>query len=320
MKSRRLALLLVGCAGLLILAGFAVFNINRSTLMKMLPAPDFEQVVLAGNNASHTVIDCKGGWFNDGKLTELVICSKRTPEGWDRPEDITIRNTRIRGAIRIIGMGRNGESPAVRDSSVKLGHTERAQAASPMGITISNVEIEADYRIPLYVAPGVTGVIFQDSKLTGWSCSTGIYLDCESADNVIRGNVLALRASREVIAVDGSARNHIENNQFKDPSSGGIYLYRNCGEAGTVRHQTPHGNLIAGNVFETTSLRRGCYGIWLGQRNGQRGYCKEDTGYNFGSSADDRDFANDNTLANNRFLPAHSRSLRDDGLNNRMIP
>ena len=320
MKSKLLTLIIIGCVCMFMFAGFAVFNMNRSTLMKKLPAPKLERVVLAGSKASHKVIDCNGGWFNDGKLTELIIRSKRTSEGWDRPEDITIRNTRIRGAIRIIGMGRNGESPAVRESSVKLGHTERAQAAAPKGITITNVEIEADYRIPLYLGPGVTGVIFENSKLTGWSCSTGIYLDCESASNVIRGNHLAVRASRDLIAVDGSARNRIENNRFEHPSSGGIYLYRNCGEAGTVRHQTPHGNEIAGNVFDTASLRRGYYGIWLGQRNGQRGYCKEDAGYDFGSSADDRDFADDNTLANNRFVPAHSRSIRDDGQNNRMIP
>lgn len=320
MKSKRITLLLVGCACLLTLVGVLAFNVNRSFLMKKLPAPEFERVVLQGSKASHTVIDCEGGWFNDGKLTELVIRSKPTSKGWDRPEGITIRNMRIRGAIRIIGMGRNGESRQVRESSVMLGHTERAQAAAPTGIVISNVEIEADYRIPLYVAPGVTGVIFENSKITGWSCSTGIYLDCESAGNVIRGNHLAVRASRELIAVDGSARNRIENNRFEHPSSGGIYLYRNCGEAGTVRHQTPHGNVISGNVFDTTSLRRGCYGIWLGQRNGRRAYCKQDAGYDFGSSADDRDFADDNTLARNQFVPTHFRSLRDDGNNNRIVP
>jgi hypothetical protein len=35
---------------------------------------------------------------------------------------------------------------------------------------------------------------------------------------------------------------------------------------------------------------------------------------------DDRDFADDNTLAGNRFVPAHTRAIRDDGRNNRVDP
>ena len=157
MTLKRLAYLGIGSGCLLALALVVLLNVNRSTLMKKLPAPKVERIVLAGSAASHKVIDCSGGWFNDGKLTELIIQSEKTANGWDRPEGIVIRNARFRGSIRIMGMGRNGEALTVRESSVKLGHTERAQAAAPTSIVISNVEIEADYRIPLYVAPGVTG-------------------------------------------------------------------------------------------------------------------------------------------------------------------
>lgn len=289
-----------------------------ATLLKRWRSPRLERIVFEGKAASHRTIDCEGGWFNDGRPTELIIQSKKTADGWERPEGITIRNCRIRGAIRVIGLGRNGEAVGVRRSSVKAGHTERAQAATPIGIVISNVEIEACCRIPLYLAPGVTGVTLDHSKLTGWSCSTGIYLDAESGNNLIRSNTFSVRASREVIAVDGSAGNRIEGNRFDRIAGGGVYLYRNCGEGGTVRHQTPRDNVIAGNRFDTRSLGWRSYAIWLGSRNGWRLYCGQDAGYPFGSSADNRDLADENAVVGNVFVPSNGRAIRDDGRNNRL--
>lgn len=215
-------------------------------------------------------------------------------------------------------MGRNGEASEVRKSSRREGHTRRAQAAAPTRITIRNVEIEAAGRIPIYLAPGVTEVTVENCKITGWSSSVAIYLDAESGRNEIRDNVFDVKISREVIAVDGSAENRIEGNQFDSTALGGIYLYRNCGEGGTVRHQTPYGNHIAGNHFDTGSLGWGSYGIWLGSRNGRRLYCDADDGFPLGSSIDNRDFANENVVTGNRFVPATGRGVRDDGENNRI--
>lgn len=308
----------VGCLLALGYAGSVVTG--RSLFMKLWPAPRAEEVVLSGRAASGKTIDCAGGWFNDGKPTELIIRSEKTAAGWERPEGITIRNCRLRGSIRIMGMGQNGQAPEVRESSHREGHTQRAQAAAPTGILISGVEIEACRGIPLYLAPGVTCVTIENSRLTGWSSSVGIYLDAESANNVIRNNTFSLRAGREVIAVDGSVNNRIESNHFEHLSYGGIYLYRNCGEGGTVRHQTPHGNVIVGNHFDTASLGLWTYGIWLGSRNGRRLYCHDDDGYPFGSSVDNRDFADDNTLTGNVFSPLASRAIRNDGQNNRITP
>ncbi len=308
-------------AGALLAVGLGSLSLLRwPVVARLLPAPRAEVVVLEGRAASGTTIDCGGDWFNGGRLTELIIRSRRTADGWERPEGITIRNCRIRGSIRIMGMGRNGEGREVRRSSVREGHTRRAQEAAPAGVLISGVEIEANHRIPLYLAPGVTRVTFENSRLTGQSCSVGIYLDAESADNVIRDNVFSLRVGREVIAVDGSANNRIERNAFERVSRGGIYLYRNCGEGGTVRHQTPHGNVIADNRFETKTLGFWSYGIWLGSRNGRRPYCYQDDGYPFGSSADNRDFADDNAVIGNTFSPPSRRAIRDDGQRNRTGP
>jgi hypothetical protein len=312
------------CVALVLVVGFvaaslaAWFHFAPSSLWKLvLSPPRVEQFELAGSFANGTVIDLRGGWFNEGKLSEIVIRSLRTREGLDGPERITIRNGRLRGSIRIFGLGRNGEAPRVRESSVREGHTERAQAAAPRQIVLENLQIEAEHRIPLYLGPGVTRVTAKDCRFTGWTVSTVVYLDAESADNTIENCTFDVRAAREVIAVDGSARNLIGGNRFLRAAFGGIYLYRNCGEGGTVRHQTPRENRIEGNTFDLSGLRPGSYGIWLGSRQGRRTYCEADAGYNFGSSADNRDFADDNTVTGNVFSPASPRATRDDGARNR---
>jgi len=290
-----------------------------SFLLKLLPKPKFEKYSLEGSGENGRLIDLQGGWLNEGKLTEMLICSKEAEKGWDVPERITIRNGRIRGSIRIFGLGVNGEAPKVRESSHREGHTARAQSAAPRAILLEDLKIEADHRIPLYLGPGVTGVTVRNCTFAGWSASTTVYLDAESGGNRIEGCTFNVRSGREVMAVDGSATNTIVGNHFLQVSYGGIYLYRNCGEGGTVRHQTPQGNVIENNFFNMKDLRQGSYGIWLGSRQGRRSYCEDDAGYPFGSSIDNRDFADQNTVRGNVFQPANDKAVRDDGAENRGI-
>jgi hypothetical protein len=184
---------------------------------------------------------------------------------------------------------------------------------------LENLQIEADHRIPLYLGPGVTGVMVRNCTFTGWSGSTTVYLDAESGGNRIEGCTFNVRSGREVIAVDGSATNKIVGNRFLRVDYGGIYLYRNCGEGGTVRHQAPQGNVIENNFFNIKDLRSGSYGVWLGSRQGRRSYCEDDAGYPFGSSIDNRDFADHNILRGNIFQPDSDRAIRDDGADNRVM-
>lgn len=255
-------------------------------------------------------IDCNGKAFNDGKVTELRIV---------KTNDITIRRCKINGSIRIVGLGLNGEASAVRESSTSEGHTERAQAAAPTRITLEGLTITGHGRTPVYLSPGVTGVTIMDSVLNGTSNSVALYLDAESGRNVIRNNTFSVSTggSREVIAIDGSADNVITGNDIRRAKHGGIYLYRNCGEGGTVRHQAPQRNRITSNSFDLDGLGWGEYGIWLGSRNGGRSYCSADDGYPFGSSKNNGDFANDNRVSGNNFTGA-SRTIRDDGKNNQI--
>ena len=301
--------------------GFAQDWLPRtpSFLLKLFPKPKFEKYTLEGSGENGRIIDLQGGLLNEGKLTEMLICSKNMEKGWDVPERITIRNGRIHGSIRIYGLGVNGEAAKVRESSHREGHTARAQAAAPRAILLEDLQIEAYHRIPLYLGPGVTGVMVRNCTFTGWSASTTVYLDAESGGNRIEGCTFDVRSGREVMAVDGSATNTIIGNRFLQTSYGGIYLYRNCGEGGTVRHQAPQGNVIENNFFNMKDLRSGSYGIWLGSRQGRRPYCEDDAGYPFGSSIDNRDFANHNILRGNIFQPASDHAVRDDGSDNRIL-
>ena len=238
-------------------------------------------------------------------LTDFAIAIHSRPQtagsgGWDRPSDITIRDCRILGHVRIWGLGANGQGEAVRDSSHALGHTERAQAAAPTRITIRASTITALGRIPLYLAPGVTRFTLRDSTLTGRSAAGALYLDAESADNVIADNVFSVATGREAIAVDGSARNRITGNRFDLGGQGAVRLYRNCGEGGTVRHQTPSDNVVTGNVFVRGSGFFTSEPVVVNARGGWRLYCRDDAGYPFGSSLDDSDGGTGNVIAPNR--------------------
>ena len=267
-------------------------------LLAGCPAPekaDYETIKITKS------IDCAGEAFNKGKITELQITAS----------NVTIRHCKINGSIRTIGLGHNGESPGVKASSTRLGHTERAQAAAPKGTVLYAVTITGHGRIPLYLGPGTTRLTMYDSIIKGRSNSVALYLDAESGFNIIRNNTFDITsASREIIAVDGSANNQLLANAIKKAPNGGIYLYRNCGEGGTVRHQSPQNNFIAGNTINNT----GGYGIWLGSRNGGRLYCMDDAGFPFGSSKDDGDFADNNTVRDNTFTD-NARTIRSNGNN-----
>ena len=261
------------------------------------PKVSYETVKLS----SPTTIDCNGEAYNKGKVTELQILA----------DNVTIKRCKINGSIRTIGLGHNGESKGVKESSITLGHTARAQAAAPKNTALYKVTITGHGRIPLYLGPGTTRLTIYDSTIKGRSDSVALYLDAESGRNIVRNNTFALSTSpREVIALDGSADNQLLGNTINNAGNGGIYLYRNCGEGGTVRHQPPQNNFIAGNTIDNT----GGYGIWLGSRNGGRFYCSADNGFPFGSSKDDADFADNNIVKGNTFTNS-ARTVRDDGKN-----
>lgn len=262
-------------------------------------------VLIEGAEASGAGLDCSGGAVGrpgavvTGRQPTIAIWSRRvSAQSWSRPTDIRIENCTIHGAVRVWGMGADGSYDDLRASSRTADHVTMTQGAAPSHIELERITIEGTGSIPLYVGPGVTRLSLTRSTLTGASVATAVYLDAESAHNRIENNTIAVTTGREAVAVDGSARNRIVGNRFTLGGRPGIFLYRNCGERGVIRHQTPSDNTITDNVFSGASRLRPRL-VVVGAREGRRSYCRADRGYPWGSSADDGDRATGNVVARN---------------------
>ena len=262
-------------------------------------------LLIEGAEASGAGLNCQGGAVGRPGLATttrqptIAIWSRRvSAQHWSRPTDIRIENCVIHGAVRVWGMGADGTYEDLRASSRTAAHTATAQGAAPSHIELDRVTIVGTGSIPLYVGPGVTRLSLKNSVLTGRSDATAVYLDAESADNRIENNTIAVSTRREVLAVDGSARNRITGNRFDLKGRPGVFLYRNCGERGVIRHQTPSDNQITDNVFSGAARLRPQL-VVIGAREGRRAYCSADRGYPWGSSADDCDRATNNVVARN---------------------
>lgn len=289
------------------------------------------------------------GTYNFGKdmiqimSTEIVVNNTKDEiSSYRRPQDITIRNGNIIGSVRIWGMAQNGQgdwefdktkeiqgfhppipfSNQLLKSSRMSGHTARVQTNGPRNIVFDNVTITGLGRNPLYFAPGVTNSKLINSKMNGKSNAVAIYLDAETEGNTIKNNYIHVstknkkfeRWDRPLIAIDGSSNNKIINNLFSNLSHGGIYLYRNCGEGGVIRHLTPSRNKIINNIFYYNKYNGDNPSVYLSSRNrggvwdDKFGFCDEDDGYPFGSSVSDRDYARYNAVMQNQI---YKRSIND---------
>ncbi len=262
-------------------------------------------ILIEGAEASGAGLDCNGGVVGrpgvavTTRQPTIAVWSRRiTAEHWSRPTDIRIKNCTVHGAVRVWGMGADGGYDDLRASSRTADHTARTQGSAPSHIALHRVSVVGTGSIPLYVGPGVTRLSLTHSTLSGRSDATALYLDAESADNRIENNSIAVATRREAVAVDGSARNRIMGNRLTLAGRGGVFLYRNCGERGVIRHQTPSDNQITDNVFSDAAWLRPQL-VVVGSREGRRSYCGADRGYPWGSSADDGDRATGNVVARN---------------------
>jgi hypothetical protein len=273
------------------------------------------RLIIEGSSQNNQVIDGRGKVLS-GNDCLLVKSARDTNGKWHSPENITLKNFVIdKGSVRLFGLGINGEGPFVRESSRNPNHTEYCRMVAPKNITFDNLRITAQARIPFYVAPGCSKITLQNSVLDGVSESTTIYLDCESAENKIINNQLNTICAREVIAVDGSARNVIEENVFNHLRRGGVFLYRNSGEGGTIRHQPPIQNKIINNKFNYDDTWLAWFesliwpAVWVGSRSHFiRHFVRfrnDDKGFTFGSSINNNDLARDNIISGN--LPKNIR-------------
>ncbi|MBW8282871.1 MAG: right-handed parallel beta-helix repeat-containing protein [Rhizobium sp.] len=284
-------------------------------------------IAFSGARASGVAFDCRGATLGTPDMAishrrpTVMIRSLQARDGsWSVPKAITVKNCTIIGNMRLAGLGLNGQSEPVRRSSLKQGHTARAQAAAPTAIVLDNLDVVARGTLPLYLGPGVTGVTVSGSRFRGETTATALYLDAESGENRIIGNRFAVKTTRrEQIAVDGSAGNLISGNVFEDAINGGIFLYRNAGEGGTIRHQPPQHNRIEGNRFRYEGMVRPRPAIWLNQRNGRTTHRLSAPDLPLGSSLDPRDLAKYNVVRDNRISGGWKGLIRNTDPTNEIV-
>lgn len=233
-------------------------------------------------NVPGTIIDCHGGETGPIHIRE---------------DNTTVRNCTVLGDIRIWGIARNGEEPKLYDLSRKPDYVHTIRQSAPTGTIIEDSTIRSTKMIPIYVGPGSTFTTIRNVKITGTSASVMIYLGAESHHTLIEDSIIdSANGSREAIAIDASDYNIIQNNVINH-TKGGIYMYRNCGEGGTIRHTTPSYNTIELNKINGDGVA-----IWIGSREGGRCYCEADKGFDFGSSGSDMDHARFNVVRNNKLV------------------
>lgn len=280
------------------------------------------RLVMTGPDASGVTIDCNGAtirgehWLRDLDSpgdTILVRAREVAPGDWRGAENITVKDCRVHGSVRVYGIAT--KLSRLRGMSYETDYTETLQEAGSKNIVFANMEITAYRRNPFYVEDGVTRVTLMNSRIRGRSNGVAIYLDAESAENVIKDNDIGVINSREQIALDGSARNLIVGNRLSGLNTGGIYLYRNCGEDGIIRHQGAEDNVIIDNVFYYDRYHNvfdyvrywgRTPAVWVASRqNNLPGYCNEDDraeAPKIGSNLDHLDHAYRNVVAHNRFI------------------
>ena len=280
--------------------------------------------MIIGPERSGQIIDGRGATLEGSATSDaMAVRSARSicEHEWFRPENIIIRNWRIAGSIRLYGLGQNGEAEGARASSHHEGHTERAQAAAPRRVTVEDCAFTGRGRIPIYVAPGCTEIVIRRCSFAGRSVATAIYLCAETAHCLIEDCTFDMQLGREVIAIDGSAHNTIAGNRFVRSPRGGVFVYRNAGEGGTVRHQAPTDNLIIGNAFAPDPLWRRPARliwphVWFGSRSRWMKYLvspwrHQDAGYPWGSSVCDEDEARGNVAKDNGPIIVRGRQCAD---------
>ena len=232
------------------------------------------------SSESPTVIDCKGAERGPLHITK---------------SNVTVRNCHIKGEVRIYGLARNANNAVYYDESRKLDYVTWIRGTSPSGTVIEDCTIHNEAGIPLYVGPGCTNTTIRNVEITGASPSVMVYLGAESYGTVITGGLIDGReAGREAVAIDASESNLLEGvTILYDPSYGGVFAYRNCGEAGIPRHTTPRGNVLRRITFSG-----GGTAVYWGSREGSRCFCDLDADADVGSGKSDRDHADNNMVEN----------------------
>ncbi|MBC8024683.1 MAG: right-handed parallel beta-helix repeat-containing protein [Steroidobacteraceae bacterium] len=279
-----------------------------------------KKIVYRGSAASGATLNCTCDQSDCTTLRGGILIL--SPSGLGRPENITVRNCKITGDVKLnvpsFTYCPEGITSLCRDK--QPGFDEWVRARAPRRITFDNVTIAGSGRDRFYVGWGVTETKLINSVIEGEAWGVPIYLAPHSSRTLLKNNQIRTVTTapglfrtneRESISIDGSDHNQIISNWFGALNRGGMFVYRNCGENGSIRQTTPSYNHIINNVFYYNNYDGPKPAVYLGSRNGNPpgfeigrwgSYCDDDEGYPYGSSADDRDFATHNVVMQNEIV------------------
>ena len=111
-----------------------------------------KRLIFEGSKASGVTCDCNHAKLDGGKNTVnyrkdmIEVKSKKTNEQtWIKPQYITIKNCNIIGSVRIWGMGKNGETAAIKESSkrepIESKHVLRVRNNAPRYIVLIGYQL-----------------------------------------------------------------------------------------------------------------------------------------------------------------------------------
>jgi hypothetical protein len=277
-------------------------------------------LVYRGSAASGATLFCQCDGDKCTTFTGGITIATVGDDDW--PHDITVRNCRITDSnVRVENFSSN-------ESTRREDFVAWIRARAPKRITFDNIKIDGVEKDRFYVGWGAIDVKLINSSVSGRSWGVPVYLGPQTSGTLLKGNrfetitykatgwrhvpllgyvfgAIADSYAREMVTIDSSDNNRIISNWFGGKlSHGGIYLFRNCGEKGAIRHTTPSRNQIINNAFRYRNYNGSSPAIFLGSRNGTSpsDYCDLDDGYDVGSSKDDRDFATHNVVMQNEII------------------
>lgn len=248
-----------------------------------------KRLVFLGDAASGVTVEGNGATINGDRgtfnynlsnaalMVEIGAEEYRDPatgaRHWKRPVNVTLRNLKIKGSVGIYG---DAGVPTTNPDYVTLARNNAPRNIVFDRVTITGLGLPCGPNSGncnlLYLYSGVSYFQLLNSEINGYTSekAVNIYLDDTSYRNTFRNNTIhAATKSREVMAIDGSSENLIINNHFSALNHGGIYLYRNCGEEGSMRRGTPSHNTIVNNFFYYDKYDGADPAIFVASRNGK---------------------------------------------------
>ncbi len=280
-------------------------------------------------NQSDASLDCNGATLSPQNETDKASAITIRPKNDATAiRNISVANCHITGyghALHIRKATNPNQRYAKRDTNPQAIDPDANRATAPQYIRIVNVSSMNSINSGIFVGDHVHHVTF-DRLYVARSGTVGLYFEFGSRHNTVKNSVFVdngfrtFKPNREAIAIDSSAFNVIQNNEFVHNGAGGVHLYRNCFEHADDPSRSNHfkrtesasNNVIEGNLFRDEPV-----GVWVASRQSRnlRGF--ECGAYVLGDTAFARyhlDSAKNNQIMGNEFVNVDTGIIvEDDG-------